>query len=180
MSSSRRCLAHAVLSHAAGLCAAHSQHPPACASPANLVGGDATSLLAGASIKLASAFRTHQHVPAHSALPSALLTSLPELHIPSTTLTHPQRIPCHQPDTVHVCAPKPCKKKGEDLASSEAYPHQARLGLRFTAAWLLSQPGSVPTRPRLLLSCAGTGEVPVRERCPWALLLSRVLCSKPA
>lgn len=113
LSSSQRYLAHIVLSHVAGLCVAHRQHLPAHASPANLVSSDATSLLAGASVKPASVFRTRQHVPAHGALPSALLTSLPELHTLGTTLAHPQHIPCHQPDAVCVSALKPSKKRGK-------------------------------------------------------------------
>ena len=177
LSSSRCCLAHALLSHVTRLCVAHHQHSAACASPANLVSGDATSLLSSASIKLASVFRTRQHTPAHTVLSSALLTSLPELHTPSTTLAHPQHIPCHQPDTVHVSALNPCKYKGKDLASSHTCPCQARLGLRFTLAGILSHPGSVSTSPHLLLSSACTGQVLVRERCLWALLLSKVLCS---
>lgn len=68
LSLSWHCLAHAVLSQAAGLCVAHCQHPPACASPAILVGGNATSQLAGPSITLASVSRTLQHVLAHTAL----------------------------------------------------------------------------------------------------------------
>lgn len=102
LSSSSCCLTHAVLSHVTRLCIAHCQHPVACASPANLISSEATSLFAGASIKPESVFRTHQHIPAHIALPFALLTFLPELHMSSTILAYPQRIPCHQPDTVCV------------------------------------------------------------------------------
>lgn len=68
LSLSRHCLTHAVLSQAAKVSVPHHQHPPACVSPANLVGGDATSLLAGSSIKLANVSRTLQHVLAHTAL----------------------------------------------------------------------------------------------------------------
>lgn len=168
------------ITHVAGLCVAHHQHPPACASPVNLVGGDATSLLAGASVKLASVFRTCQHVPAHTALLSALLTSLPELHIPSTTLTHPQHIPCHQ-DTVHVSALKPCKKRqGPGQLTHLRPPSQA--GAQVCSSMAPLSPcvhaHQSPSAPQL---CTGTaGEVPVWERSSWALLLSRVLCSKSA
>ena len=179
LSSSQCCLAYAVLSHVAGLCVAHRQHPPARASPANMVGSDATSLLAGASIKLLSVFRTRQHVPAHAALPSALLTSLPELHIPSTTLAHPQHIPCHHPDTVCVSGLKPCKKRpGPGQLTHLPPTSQAGAQVHSSTAslprWVHAHQS--PSAPQLCLHRGG----PSVGEMPRALLLIRVLCSKPA
>lgn len=166
LSLSQRCLSHAVLSHVARLCVAHRQHPPARASPANLVGGDATSLLAGASIKLANVFRNRQHVPAHTALLFALLTSLPELHIPSTTLAHLQHIPRHQPDTAHVSALKPCKKRqGPDqltclspLSQAGAQVHSSMAPL---SPWVHAH--QFPSAPQLRLHSGSPnlGEMPL-------------------